>query len=399
MAKSSTKAKSSKAKSSKQDASSKTSSQTSQNGKRTIRYAVVGLGWFAQDAALPAFAHAENAELVALVSDDSKKRKELSKQYDIQHTYSYDEYEDCLTSGNVDAVYIALPNHLHREFTIRAANQGIHVLCEKPMAITEDECEAMMKAAQDNNVKLMIAYRLHLEEANLKAIEIVKSGKIGQPRIFNSVFTQQVKEGNIRLRKEVGGGTLDDIGIYCINAARYLFQDEPIEVFAVSVNNGEPRFEEVEEMTSAIIRFPEERLASFTCSFGAAPTSTYQIIGTKGDLRVEPAYAWQGALTHTLTVEGKSEEHTYESRDQLAAEFIYFSDCILADKDPEPSGTEGLNDVRIIRALYQSIETGQPVSIKDLAQDQQPDSKQSIKRPPVEEKPDLVNASPPPGKS
>ncbi|MEH2286295.1 Gfo/Idh/MocA family oxidoreductase [Nostoc sp.] len=372
---------------------------TATNGKNKIRYAVVGLGWFAQEAALPSFVHTENSELVALVSDDPTKSEELSKKYGINHTYSYDEYEDCLASGEVDAVYIALPNHLHCDYTVRAANQAIHVLCEKPMAVTEEECETMIKAANDNNVKLMIAYRLHLEEANLQAVEIVRSKQIGEPRIFNSVFTQQVEEGNIRLRDATGGGTLYDIGIYCINAARYLLQDEPIEVFAVAANNGEERFSEVEEMTSVILRFPNERLATFTCSFGGASVSTYQIVGTQGDLRVEPAYAWQGELKHYLTINGETQERTFEDRDQLAAEFIYFSDCILQDKDPEPSGTEGLIDVNIIQALYQSIETGKPVQIKTRDRHQRPTLNQAIKRPPVEETPDLIHAAAPSSES
>ncbi|BAY76545.1 oxidoreductase domain-containing protein [Nostoc linckia NIES-25] len=376
---------------------------TATNGKRKIRYAVVGLGWFAQDAALPSFAHAENSELVALVSDDPTKRQELSKKYGIKQSYSYEEYENCLTSGEVDAVYIALPNHLHREYAVRAANQAIHVLCEKPMAITEQECEEMIKAANDNGVKLMIAYRLHLEEANLQAVEIVRSKQIGEPRIFNSVFTQQVQEGNIRLRNVTGGGTLDDIGIYCINAARYLFQDEPIEVFAVAANKGEQRFSEVEEMTSVILRFPNERLATFTCSFGAASVSTYQIVGTKGDLRVQPAYPWQGEIKHYLTINGETQERTFDDRDQLAAEFTYFSNCILEDKDPEPSGIEGLIDVSIIQALYESIKIGQPVKIETRdayggkLRHQRPTSSQSIKRPPVGESPDLIHAATPSG--
>ncbi|WP_414568486.1 Gfo/Idh/MocA family protein [Nostoc sp. CCY 9925] len=376
---------------------------TATNGKRKIRYAVVGLGWFAQAAALPSFTHAENSELVALVSDDPTKREELSKKYGIKRTYSYEEYEDCLTSGEVDAVYIALPNHLHCEYTVRAANQAIHVLCEKPMAVTEQECEEMIKAANDNGVKLMIAYRLHLEEANLQAVEIVRSKQIGEPRIFNSVFTQQVEEGNVRLRNVTGGGTLDDIGIYCINAARYLFQDEPIEVFAVAANKGEQRFSEIEEMTSVILRFPNERLATFTCSFGAASVATYQIVGTKGDLRVEPAYPWQGEIKHYLTINGETQEHTFEDRDQLAAEFTYFSNCILEDQDPEPSGIEGLIDVSIIQALYQSIKNGQPVQIQTRdacggkLRHQRPTSAQSIKRPPVEENPDLIHAATPSG--
>lgn len=370
---------------------------TATNDKHKIRYAVVGLGWFAQEAALPAFAHSENTELVALVSDDPAKREEISKKYGIQRTYSYEEYEDCLTSGGVDAVYIALPNHLHCDYTVRAANQGIHVLCEKPMATTEQECEAMIKAANDNGVKLMIAYRLHLEEANLQAVEIVRSNQIGEARIFNSVFTQQVEEGNIRLRDITGGGTLYDIGIYCINAARYLFQDEPIEVFAVSANKGEQRFSEVEEMTSVILRFPNERLATFICSFGAASVSNYRIVGTQGDLRVEPAYPWEGEIKHYLTINSETQEHTFASHDQLGAEFTYFSDCILQNKDPEPSGIEGLIDVQIIQALYHSIETGKPVQIETLDRTQRPTASQTIKHPPLEEKPDLVHAATPSG--
>jgi len=364
-----------------------------------IRYAVVGLGWFAQSAALPAFDHAENAELVALVSDDPTKRDELGKQYNIQHTYSYEQYEDCLNSGEIDAVYIALPNHLHREYTVRAANAGIHVLCEKPMAVTVDECEAMIQAAKDNNVKLMLAYRLHLEEANLQAVETLRSGKIGEPRLFNSVFTQQTVAGNVRLEKAKGGGTLDDIGIYCINAARYLFQAEPIEVFATSANNGEERFSEVDEMTSAILRFPGDRLATFAISFGGAKVSTYQVVGTKGDLRVDSAYGTEGEIKHTLTIDGEKQERSFEAHDQLAAEFVYFSDCILQDKEPEPAGEEGLIDVQIIRALYQSIETGSFVQLDTPDRQQRPTTKQTIERPPVQEQPALGHAADPSGKA
>ncbi|HIK07968.1 MAG TPA: Gfo/Idh/MocA family oxidoreductase [Trichormus sp. M33_DOE_039] len=370
---------------------------TTTKGDRKIRYAVVGLGWFAQEAALPAFAHAENSELVALVSDDPTKLEELSKQYGVEHTYSYEEYEDCLASDEIDAVYIALPNHLHCDYSVRAANQAIHVLCEKPMAVTEQECEAMIKAANDNGVKLMIAYRLHLEPANLEAVEIVSSNQIGEARVFNSVFSQQVEQGNIRLRDITGGGTLYDIGIYCINAARYLFQDEPTEVFAVAATKGEQRFSEVEEMASVILRFPNERLATFTCSFGGAKVSNYQVVGTKGDLFVESAYTWQGEITRYLTIEGQTQERTFAQHDQLAAEFSYFSDCILSDQEPEPNGIEGLIDVRIIQALYQSIATGQPVKIPTLERDQRPTSDQSIERPPTEEKPDLIHAAPPGG--
>jgi predicted dehydrogenase len=147
----------------------------------------------------------------------------------------------------------------------------------------------------------MIAYRLHFEEANLQAIEIVQSGKLGRPRLFASTFTMQVKEGNIRLQREMGGGTLYDIGIYCINAARYLFRAEPTEVVAFRANGEDARFRDVEEGISAIMRFPEDRMANFVCSFGGADVSAYEVVGSKGSLRLDPAYELASELTHHLT--------------------------------------------------------------------------------------------------
>ncbi|MCY7368988.1 MAG: Gfo/Idh/MocA family oxidoreductase [Chamaesiphon sp.] len=339
---------------------------SSVNKHRKVRYAVVGLGAFAQSDALPAFADAENSELVALVSGDASKRAELAQQYGVPYTYAYEDYDDLLISGNIDAVYIALPNHLHCEYTVRAANAGIHVLCEKPMAITVTECEQMIAAARTHHVKLMIAYRLHLEPANLHAIEVVQSGQIGEPRIFTSLFTQQTCGDNIRLDKEIGGGTLNDIGIYCINAARYIFQDEPISVFATTANNGEQRFREVAKMTSVIMHFPHDRLATFSCSFGAVRIETYQVVGTTGDLRVELAYSTQGPIKHILTIDSSRQERSFKPYNQVVPEFVYFSDCIMQDKEPEPSGIEGLTDVQIIQALDKSIETGEFVQLDEV---------------------------------
>jgi predicted dehydrogenase len=156
------------------------------------------------------------------------------------------------------------------------------------------------------------------------------------------------------------------IGIYCINAARYIFQDEPISVFATTANNGEQRFREVAEMTSVIMHFPDDRLATFTCSFGAVRIETYQVVGTTGDLRVELAYSTQGPIKHILTVDGSRQERSFEAHNQVAPEFVYFSDCIMDDQEPEPSGTEGLTDVQIIRALYRSIETGGFVQVDEV---------------------------------
>jgi predicted dehydrogenase len=361
-----------------------------------IRYAVVGLGHISQVAVLPAFAHTRNAELTALVSNDPEKLEKLGRKYKVKARFSYDQYDECLASGLVDAVYIALPNHLHREYSVRAAEAGVHVLCEKPMAVTEDDCLAMIRAADEHNVKLMVAYRLHFEEANLKAIDIVQGGRLGEPRLFDSVFTMTVKEGDIRLNpRELGGGTLYDIGVYCINAARNLFGAEPMEVVAFSANCGDQRFLECEETTSAILRFPgKERLAAFVCSFGAADVSSYRVVGSRGDLVMDPAYEYAGELKQRLTIDGRSRERTFAKRDQFAPELISFSECIQTGAASEPSGWEGYADVRVVRALYRSADTGQPVTLEPFSKNDRPSLEQEIRRPPVR-KPDLVHTEAP----
>jgi glucose-fructose oxidoreductase len=367
-----------------------------QAGKKKVRYAVVGLGHIAQVAVLPAFAHAENSELAALVSDDPEKLEKLGRRYKVKARFSYDQLEECLEGGVVDAVYIALPNHLHREYTERAARAGVHVLCEKPLAVTEEDCLAMIQACEENGVKLMVAYRLHFEEANLKAIELVQGGRLGEPRLFDSVFTMQVKQGDIRLNsRELGGGPLYDIGVYCINAARNLFGAEPMEVVAFRANNGEPRFQQCEEMTAAILRFPgRERLASFVCSFNGTDVGTYRVVGTKGELVMAPAYEYAEELTQRMTIDGRTREQTFPKRDQFAPELISFSECILTGAAPEPSGWEGLADVRVIRALYRSADTGQPVTLPPFRVEDRPSLAQEIRRPAVR-KPDLVNTEAP----
>ncbi|MDB5034907.1 MAG: putative glucose-fructose oxidoreductase oxidoreductase protein [Chlorobi bacterium] len=364
---------------------------------RKIRYAVVGLGWIAQTAILPAFEHAEkNSRLTALVSGDPTKLRKLGRKYDVEHLCSYDQYDELLRSGAIDAVYIALPNSMHMDYTVRAARAGVHVLCEKPMAVSGEECLTMIGACDENKVKLMIAYRLHFDPANMKAAEIIRDGKIGEARVFSSLFSQQVHKGNIRLSDECGGGTVPDMGIYCINAARYLFGAEPTEVTATIARNDEKRFEEIEEMASAILRFPGDRIAMFTCSFGAAPVDQYQIAGTKGDLRMDPAYSFQRPLTLTRTINNKSREQKFPFGDQFAPEILYFSDCIAGDRKPEPSGQEGMMDVRIIEAIYQSARTGATVAIAEPEPKHGPTPKMARTEPPPA-KPRMVHATSPSG--
>ena len=363
--------------------------------RKQIRYAVVGLGHIAQVAVLPAFANSRrNSRLVGLVSGDPLKSAELAKNYGLEHTWSYEQYDECLKSGEVDAVYLALPNSLHQHYALRAARAGVHVLCEKPMAITEDECVQMASAARATRVKLMVAYRLHFERANLEAIEALHSGRLGEPRLFTSTFCTPVEPGNVRVRREAGGGVLYDIGIYCINAARSLFRDEPIEVQAATAGVRD----EVEEAVTGWLRFPGDRLATFSCSFGAAKVSEYRVAGTRGDLCVEPAFEYARPLKHRLTLDGETRERRYARRDQFAPELLYFSDCILLNREPEPGAEEGLADVRVIRALYRSAETGRPVELEPFERRERPSLEQEIRRPPVD-KPEVIHARPPSGDS
>jgi glucose-fructose oxidoreductase len=361
--------------------------------RKQIRYAVVGLGHIAQVAMLPAFGNARrNSVLTALVSSDQTKRAELCKKYGVENGYSYEQYDECLKSGLVDAVYIALPNHLHCDYAVRAARAGVHVLCEKPLALTEEDCGRMAAAASEAGVKLMTAYRLHFERANLEAAEVARCGRLGEPRLFTSTFCTPVEPGNIRARRETGGGVLWDIGIYCINAARALFRDEPVEVQASTTG----RIGEIEESASAVLHFPGERLAAFTCSFGTDKVSEYRLAGPKGDLAVEPAYEYAVALRHRLTLGGETRERRFARRDQFAPELLYFSDCVLQNRAPEPGADEGLADVRVIRALYQSAETGRPVELPPFEKRERPSLEQEIRRPPVE-KPEVIRATPPAG--
>jgi predicted dehydrogenase len=369
------------------------------SARRKIRYAVVGPGHIAQVAVLPAFAHARtNSELGALISDDPKKLRLLAKKYRVKAVAGYADMESCLQENGIDAVYIALPNHLHREFAVRAASAGIHVLCEKPMALTEEDCIDMIDAAAAANVKLMIAYRLHFQRVHLKAIEIARTKRFGELRTLHGDLTLFVKDrNNIRLNpREIGGGPLYDLGIYCINAARYLFRNEPEEVFAFQARSDPERFAEVEETICGVLRFPKDRLCTFQCSVGAASLSDLRVLGTKGDLYIENAFDYAEGMTQYLTVSEKTKVKKFPKQDQFAPELVYFSDCILKNRQPEPSGLEGLLDVRIIRALHASAESGLALRLTPYQRSQRPTMEQAISRPPVKE-PEEIHASSPAG--
>jgi len=351
-----------------------------------VRYAVIGLGHIAQVAVLPAFRNAKrNSHLVALLSDDDKKLRVFGQRYRVPqgHRGGYDQLESIIESSAADAVYIALPNHLHHAFTLRAAAAGCHVLVEKPMAVTEDECEAMLAAAAARDVKLMVAYRLHFEESNLRAIQHVQDRDLGEPRLIAATFTIDVQDdANIRWNvRAQGGGPLYDLGVYCINAARYLLRAEPVRVSAAAVLSPDRRRRDPEEGLAAILHFPGERLASFTVSFGSSAVSELRIVGTKGDLRVENAFEYKLPMTHHLTVDERTKRRKFRKRDQFAPELLYFSDCIQRNRPVEPSAREGLADVRVVRALHAAADSGRAVELAPFTKRRRPDMRQEIHRP------------------
>ena len=358
-----------------------------------MRFAVVGLGHIAQAAVLPAFKHARpHVELAALVSDTRAKLKQLGRRYRVENLSSYANADKLFDSGAVDAVYIATPNTEHTEWVLRAANAGLHVLCEKPLATRVDDCERMIEACERNGVQLMTAYRLHFERCNLEVAEIVRKKRIGDARYFDSQFSMQVKAGNIRLERELGGGPEWDIGIYCQNAARYVFADEPTQVWATATNSGDARFTEVPETVHVIMKFPRERIANFVCSFGAADRSRYEIVGTKGSVVCDPAYEYAEGLGYELTVGEKKKRKKFAKSDQFAPELVHFAKSVRAKRRPEPSGLEGLIDVAIIEAIHRSLATGGWAAVEAPQKRRRPSLRQEMRRPAVPREPKLVQA-------
>ncbi len=363
-----------------------------------LRFAVIGQGYFAQAAVLPAFAQAQGCQLRALFSEDHTKLRALKRKYGLTAAFGYDRYDEYLRSGEVDAVYVAVPNDQHREYVERAARAGVHVLCEKPLGVDADDAERMVAACESAHVRLMTAYRLHFEAATLEAIERVQSGDIGRPRFFASTFALQVRKDNIRTSAARGGGPLLDLGIYCVNAARSLFRAEPTEVMATAASReSDPRFKEVPEQVAATLRFPDDRLAQFTCSFGAYDHSSLTVVGQKGRVCLDPAYDYAVPLTVMTDVEGKKpREKTFAKRDQVAAELVMFARSVREGRDPEPSGREGLADLRVLDAIARAIDSRRVervVSGRDLALER-PKKNQRIERP-AHGMPGLVHAQSP----
>ena len=336
-----------------------------------IRYAVVGLGHLALEEILPALNSCKKSRLTALVSGSPQKMQKVATQYGIkqENCYSYKTYDQLKNNQEVDVIYIVLPNALHKEYVVRGARAGKHILCEKPMATSSKECEEMIAACENAKVKLMIAYRIQYEPHNRKLRELIQGQNFGIPKFIEASNAQSsANPAHWRFKKALaGGGALPDIGLYCLNTNRFILGEEPTEVFAYQYSTpGNPLFKEVEELISWQMRFPSGVVASCASDYNVHESRRYRVLCDKGWLNMDKAYSYKGQKLTTAKAEGmmeKQEEISLAEKNQFAAEIDHFSDCILHNKVPFTPGEEGLQDHILMEAIYESARIGKPVKI------------------------------------
>jgi predicted dehydrogenase len=329
-----------------------------QSSTRKIGYAVIGLGRIAGHF-LPAALSTTNSRITGLVSGHRDKADGIAAQYGVPpgSIYNYENFDEIAHNPAIDAVYVALPNSMHAEYTIRAAKAGKHVLCEKPISTNVAEAESMIAACKAANVKLMIAYRCHYEPTNLKAIKLIRDGALGQVQAIESPFGFNIRAGEWRLSKKLaGGGPLFDVGIYSLNACRYLTGEEPADISAyASVIDHDGRFNEVEENVAWTMKFPSGIVASCTTTYGANMGGYFRVYGSKGWLQVDQAFVYEG-LHLRAEFSGTKLDELNPARDpsHFQAEAEHFSNCVLNGLDPQSPGEEGLSDMRYITQIYRS---------------------------------------------
>lgn len=341
--------------------------------ERRVGFAIVALGRLSLEELLPAFAECGKAKVVALVSGSPEKLQATAQQYGIspQNCYDYAGFDRIRDNPAIQAVYVVTPNGLHREFTERAARAGKHVLCEKPMANSSAEARAMIAACARAGVKLMIAYRIRYEPHNLRARRFVEEGTFG--RLVGATMTnvQTVAANGAEQwrhkRALAGGGALPDIGLYCINTARFLSGEEPVEVSAhLHSPPGDPRYAEVEETVAWTMRFPSGFLAQCLTSYGARDDKYQRLNLAGGTIDMPNAYKYRGQQLFVQQNEGGEDvrrQVIVGEKNQFAEEIDHMAESILADRTPRTPGEEGLKDHIIMEAIYRSAKTSRPVTL------------------------------------
>jgi predicted dehydrogenase len=334
-------------------------------------FAVVGLGRLALGEILPAMAKSKYCKPVALVSGDRTKAGKVAAQYGIPDAsiYDYETYDRIAENPAVQVIYIVLPNSMHAEYTIRGAKAGKHILCEKPMATTAKDCQRMIDACNAAKVKLMIAYRSQYEPNDRALVKMIRAGKLGKLRQI--IATNSQNEGDPaqwRLKRALaGGGCMPDVGVYCLNAACFLSNEEPYEVQASIVQpKDDPRFAEVESSCQFIARFPSGLVAVCNSGYDAHKSQFLRAEGVEGWAEMNPAFAYHGIkLRYSKLVDGEEIAHepAIEEKDQFAAEMDHMAQCVQQDLRPHTPGEEGLQDQVITDAIYESARTGRAVKI------------------------------------
>ena len=335
-------------------------------GKK-LGWAVVGLGSLAINQILPAFAKCEKSRVVAFVSGHPDKAHKLALRYGVssKNIYNYENYDSIKDNPEIDVIYIVLPNGMHAEYTVRGLQAGKHVLGEKPMANTPAECQQMIDAAKKADRKLMVAYRCRYETYNREAIRIARSGELGPTQMILADTGFAIGDPTQwRLNKKLaGGGSMMDIGIYALNASRYLSGEEPTEVNAMLYSTpNDPRFKEVEEHVTFQLRFPSGILANCTSSYGYFHQSHFRVMGTDARLCMDPA-TWYSGLRMWIERGNTIEEKELPVVDHFASEMDHMSDCVMQNKQPLTPGEEGLHDITLIHAVYESARNGKTVKV------------------------------------
>ena len=337
-----------------------------QDGGRKVGYAVIGLGTIA-DHFMRGVETSSNSKITGLVSGHRDKAERIAAQYGVPKSsiYSYEDMDRFRENKSIDAVYVALPNSMHAEFTIRSAKAGKHVLCEKPMSTTVSEAEAMIAACKAAQVKLMIAYRLHYEPLNLKAVKLIWDGALGKVQTINGAFGFNANPTAWRLNKALaGGGSLYDVGIYVLNASRYLTGEEPVKFTAVtSTVDQDGRFSTMEENVSWTTKFPSGVVATGSSTYGAQMPGYFKVFASKGWLEMGPAFNYDGLKLRANYSSGEKgapmvqidEENPEKDPVQFTREADHFSECVLRNQTPRSPGEEGLRDMEYMEKIYASV--------------------------------------------
>ena len=336
-----------------------------------VGFAIVGLGHLSLNQILPAFGKSKFAKPVALVSGNRAKALEVAREYGIASSaiYDYSDFEKLQSNKQVQVVYIVLPNSMHAEFTVRAAKIKKHVLCEKPMATSVADCERMIAACRDAQRLLMIAYRSQYEPLDRTALKMARSGDLGKLRQFVASNVQnQGDPSQWRLKKAMaGGGALVDVGIYCLNAARFLSGEEPSSVLATMVQpKDDPRFTEVEESISFLLNFPSGLTAVCTSGYGSHSSKYFRLQGSDAWVGMDPAFEYGGLRLMEGTLKAGRETTTeihFDAADQFALEMDHFAHCVKNNVVPHTPGEEGLQDQKIVEAIYASAASGRRVTL------------------------------------